>query len=112
MNDVPRHLCTVSRDIGWTPDGRDVFAKALAISRGAMPDGLALQTHVVAEGNRISSRSAWDGIVTDNDRAADFTAHDFFRVDEDGRIAEHWETVDWVRLYQSFGMLPDDVRDA
>jgi len=96
---------------GWTPDGRDVFAKALAISRGAMPDGLALQTHVIAEGNRISSRSVWDGTVTGNGRAADFTAHDFFRIDEDGRIAEHWETVDWVRLYQSFGMLPDDVRD-
>ena len=25
---------------------------------------------------------------------------------------EHWESVDWVRVYQSFGLLPDDVRDA
>ena len=30
----------------------------------------------------------------------------------DGLIAEHWESVDWVRVYQSFGLLPDDVRDA
>jgi hypothetical protein len=36
---------------------------------------------------------------------------DFFRI-EDGLIAEHWESVDWVRAYQSFGLLPDDVRDA
>ena len=35
----------------------------------------------------------------------------FFRV-EDGLIAEHWETVDWVRVYQSFGLLSDDVKDS
>lgn len=55
--------------------------------------------------------NADDSDGTDGARAADFTAHDFFRIDEDGRIAEHWETVDWVPLNQSFGMLPDDVRD-
>jgi predicted ester cyclase len=96
---------------GWTPDGRDDFASAIAISRGAMPDGRALQTHVVAENNRIASRSVWDGTITQSGRAADFTTQDFFRI-EDGLIAEHWESVDWVRTYQSFGLLPDDVTDA
>src|ERR1700730_14213749 len=42
---------------GWTPDGRAAFASAIAISRGAMPAGRALQTHMVAENNRLASRS-------------------------------------------------------
>jgi len=31
---------------------------------------------------------------------------------EDGLIAEHWESVDWVRVCQSFGLLPDQIKDA
>jgi predicted ester cyclase len=96
---------------GWTPDGRTAFASALVISRGAIPDGRAVQTHMVAENNRVASRSLWDGIVTQNGRAADFTTLDFFRI-EDGLIAEHWESVDWVRAYQDFGLLSEEVRDA
>lgn len=53
----------------------------------------------------------WDGTITASGRPADFTTLDFFRI-EDGLIAEHWESVDWIRGYQSFGLLPDDVRDA
>jgi predicted ester cyclase len=95
---------------GWTPDGRDAFASAIAVSRGAMPDGLALQTHIVAEKNRTASRSVWDGTIAGSGRAADFTTLDFFLID-DGLIVEHWETTDWVRAYQSFGLLPEDLRD-
>ncbi|HEV2252503.1 MAG TPA: ester cyclase [Streptosporangiaceae bacterium] len=96
---------------GWTPDGRSAFASALAISRGAMPDGRALQTHIVAENNRLASRSVWDGTITQSGRPVDFTSLDFFRI-EDGLIAEHWETVDWIRVYQSFGLLSDQVKDG
>jgi predicted ester cyclase len=96
---------------GWTPDGRAAFASALVISRGAMPDGRALQTHMIAENNRVASRSVWDGTITQTGKPADFTTLDFFRIEE-GVIAEHWESVDWVRAYQSFGLLSDDVKDA
>jgi predicted ester cyclase len=96
---------------GWTPDGRDAFASALMINRGAMPDGRAVQTHMVAENNRVASRSVWDGTITASGQPADFTTLDFFRVN-DGVIAEHWESVDWVRAYQSFGLLSDEVNDA
>jgi predicted ester cyclase len=96
---------------GWTPDGRAAFASALVISRGAMPDGRALQTHVVAENNRVASRSVWDGTITQSGRPVDFTTLDFFRI-EDGVVAEHWESVDWVRAYQSFGLLSDEVKDG
>ena len=96
---------------GWTPDGRSAFSSALAISRGAMPDGRAIQTHMVAESNRVASRSVWDGTVAASGRPADFTTLDFFRI-EDGLIAEHWESVDWVRAYQSFGLLSDQINDG
>jgi predicted SnoaL-like aldol condensation-catalyzing enzyme len=96
---------------GWTPDGRAAFASALAISRGAMPDGRALQTHMVAENNRVASRSVWDGTLAGNGQPADFTTLDFFRI-ENGLIAEHWESVDWVRAYQDFGLLASDVKDS
>jgi predicted ester cyclase len=108
-------VATVAEDYiqnsGWTPDGRAAFASALAISRRAMPDGRALQTHMVAENNRLASRSVWDGTITQSGRQADFTSLDFFRI-EDGLIAEHWETVDWIRVYQSFGLLSDEVKDV
>ena len=84
---------------------------AWAIGRGAMPDGRALQTHVVAEKDRVASISVWDGTITESGRPVDFTSADFFRV-EDGLAAEHWDTVDYVRLYQSFGLLPDDINDV
>jgi predicted ester cyclase len=96
---------------GWTPDGRAAFESALEISRGAMPDGLAIQTHMVAENNRVASRSVWDGTIAQSGQPADFTTLDFFRI-EDGLIAEHWESVDWVRAYQSFGLLSDEVVDG
>lgn len=96
---------------GWTPGGRDAFAGALAISRGAMPDGWAPQTHMVAENNRLASLSVGDGTIAGSGRAADFTTLDFFRID-DGLIVEHWESVDWARSYQAFGLLSDDTQDT
>lgn len=102
---------TYLQNTGWTPDGRSVFGNAWAIGRGAMPDGLAIQTHVVAEGDRSASISVWDGTITESGRAVDFISADFLRI-EDGLAAEHWDTVDYVRLYQSLGLLPEDVEDA
>jgi predicted ester cyclase len=96
------------QNTGWTPDGRDYFGNAWAIGRGAMPDGLAVHTHVVAENDRIASLSVWDGTVTASGHEVDFASADFLRI-ENGVAAEHWDTVDYVRLYQSFGLLPDDL---
>jgi predicted ester cyclase len=95
---------------GWTPDGVEAFVSAIAINRGARPDGRAIQTQMVAENNRVASRSVWDGTVAGSSVAADFTTLDFFRI-EDGLIAEHWESVDWVRVYRDFGLLSDEVSD-
>jgi predicted ester cyclase len=96
------------QNTGWTPDGRSHFGNGWAIGRGAMPDGLAVHTHVVAENDRVASLSVWDGTVTASGQAVDFASADFLRI-ENGVAAEHWDTVDYVRLYQAFGLLPADV---
>jgi predicted ester cyclase len=103
--DVDSLAETYMQNSGWTPDGRDVFGHAWAIGRGAMPNGLAVQTHVVAENNRVGNICLWDGTITQSGSVVDFTSADFFRIN-DGLAAEHWDTVDYVRLYQSFGLLP------
>ncbi|MFD5752518.1 ester cyclase [Streptomyces sp. NPDC127033] len=95
------------QNTGWTPDGRSYFGNAWAIGRGAMADGLAVHIHVVAENDRVASISLWDGTITAAGTPVDFASADFLRV-EDGVAAEHWDTVDYVRLYQSFGLLPQD----
>jgi len=105
--DVDALAETYLQNTGWTPDGSEVFGRAWAIGRGAMPDGLAVQTHVVAEKDRVASISLWDGTITQTGSPVDFTSADFLRI-EDGVAAEHWDTVDYVRLYQSFGLLPPD----
>jgi len=96
---------------GWTPDGRAEFESAIAIARSATPDGRAVQTHMVAENNRVGSRSVWDGTLTGNGKPVDWTTLDFFRI-EDGQIAEHWESVDWISVYRSFGLLDEEVHDG
>ncbi|MFJ3307364.1 ester cyclase [Streptomyces sp. NPDC086549] len=96
------------QNTGWTPDGRQFFGNAWAIGRGAMPDGLAVQTHVVAENDRVASISVWDGTITASGTPVDFASADFLRI-ERGVAAEHWDTVDYVRLYQSFGLLPENI---
>ena len=109
-DDVDMLADSYIQNSGWTPDGRDAFASALVISHQAMPDGGAFQTHMVAENNRVASRSVWDGTSSQSGRPADFTTLDFFRIEE-GLVAEHWESVDWVSAYQSFGLLSEQVDD-
>jgi predicted ester cyclase len=105
--DVDAVAETYIQNTGWTPDGQSWFANAWAVGRGAMPDGLAVQSHVVAENDRVASITVWDGTSAQSGHPVDFISVDFFRV-EDGSAVEHWDTVDYVRLYQSFGLLPDD----
>lgn len=109
--DVDAVAETYIQNTGWTPDGRSAFANAWTIGRSAMPDGRAVQTYVVAENDRVASISLWDGTITQSGRPVDFTSADFFRI-EDGLAAEHWDTVDYVRLYQAFGLLPDGIDDV
>jgi predicted SnoaL-like aldol condensation-catalyzing enzyme len=70
-----------------------------------MPDGLAVHTLVVAENDRVASISHRDGTIAQAGTAVDFQSADFLRI-EDGVAAEHWDTVDYISLYKSFGLLP------
>jgi predicted ester cyclase len=103
--DVDALADTYLQNTGWTPDGSDMFGHAWAVGRGAMPDGRAVQTQVIAENDRVASITLWDGTITGSGSAVDFTSADFFRI-ENGLAAEHWDTVDYIRLYKSFGLLP------
>jgi hypothetical protein len=53
----------------------------------------------------VAIAGAGSGLGKDG-RPADFTSPDCFRI-ENGIAAEHSDTVDYVRLYQSFGLLPE-----
>jgi predicted ester cyclase len=96
-----------SRATACTPHGREYVGRGWAVGRAAMPGGLAVQTHVVAEKDRVASMSVWDGTVTASGHAVDFASADFLRIN--GVAAEHWDTVDYVRLYQAFGLLPQHL---
>ena len=85
-----------------------MFGKAWSVGRGAMPDGRAVQTLVVAEKDCVASISAWDGTVTGSGNAVDLQSADFLRIEE-GVAVEHWDTVDYVRPYKAFGLLPADA---
>ncbi len=70
------------------------------------PAAKGVQTLLVAENDRVASISNWDGTVAASKRVVDFQSADFLRI-EDGVAAEHWDTVDYIRLYQAFGLLPE-----
>ncbi len=96
------------QNTGWTPDGREHFVNGWVVGRAAMPDGRVMQTHIVAERDRTASISVWDGTVTQTGRPADFLSGDFLRI-EDDELAEHWDTVEYTRLYYALGLLPEIV---
>jgi hypothetical protein len=64
------------QNTGWTPDARSYFGNTWAIGRAAMPHGLAVQTHVVAENDRVASITLWDGTVTASGQSVDFASAD------------------------------------
>jgi hypothetical protein len=53
----------------------------------------------------------WDGIAARTADRPTSRRSTFFRIDKDGQLAEHRDRIDWVRVYRSFGMLPDDIQD-
>jgi hypothetical protein len=54
----------------------------------------------------VASSRVWDGTVTASGQAVDFTAADFIRI-EDGVVAQHWDAMDYVPIYQSFSLLAE-----
>ena len=83
---------------------------------------LRFQVHenigVLVEGDLVALRTIITGTHTGDyagiaptGNPIQTSASHVFRVRGDQR-AEHWETVDWVRVYQSFGLLSDEVKDS
>jgi hypothetical protein len=57
---------------------------------------------------RERSLSVWDGTLIGAGTSVDFQSADFIRV-VDHKTAEHWDTINAVRMYESFGLLPSDA---
>jgi predicted SnoaL-like aldol condensation-catalyzing enzyme len=56
----------------------------------------------------MECRPVWDGTITASGQAVDFASADFLCI-ENGVAAEHWDTVDYVRMYEAFGLLPQPL---
>ena len=86
------------------------MSQALAATDGEATDAASSSVRTSKPPSTVTS-DLWDGIVSQNGRSAAFTLLDFIRIDEDGQLAEHRDSIDWVRVYRSFGMLPDTIHD-
>ncbi len=78
---------------------RDAFASVLAIRRGAMSGGRAIQTHMVAENDRVASRSVRDGTVAGSGRAPDSRTLDLSRIG-DGSVSGYRSYMDIYPVYE------------
>jgi ketosteroid isomerase-like protein len=78
---------------------RDAFASVLAIRPGAMPGGRAIHTHMVAENDRVASRSVRDGTVAVSGQAPDFRTLDLSRIG-DGSVSRYRFYIDIYPVHE------------
>ncbi|MFI5874586.1 ester cyclase [Streptomyces sp. NPDC051445] len=86
------------------PDGLEAFKAFFADNIAAFPDLVTTVDHIVAAGDRVMVFVTWTGTLTGawsgggpSDRPLRMRTCDQFRI-EDGKVAEHWEVVDYLAL--------------
>lgn len=94
------------------PPGRTGYRAFFAPLLAAFPDWRGTVHDLIAEGDKVVARTAWQGThqgdllgIPATGRQVDYTAIDIFRI-ADGRIAEHWDQVDNLTMLQQLGLLP------
>ncbi|HEX7022757.1 MAG TPA: ester cyclase [Trueperaceae bacterium] len=98
------------------PDGDTAGVRAFSDSLEALqrtvPDQRITEDHVIAEGDRVATRVSIVGShlgsyagETPTGKHLRWTALYIYRLDEKGRIAELWQDVDRLGLYQQLGLL-------
>ncbi|MEV0637653.1 ester cyclase [Streptomyces sp. NPDC050619] len=99
------------QNTGRAPDGASHFNEEFVGFRKVFQKGRAYQVQIVAERDRVITRSRWDGChlgelgpLPATGRAVDFTTADTFRF-EDGVIVEHWDTTDFLAMLGSLGVI-------
>jgi len=100
-----------TRATSRTPAGRPTPRAATSALGSARSDarGGAFQTTWSPRTNKVASRSVWTGTIA---QTAKRRLHDarLFRIENGLRGA--LESVDWVGVYQNFGLLSKEVNDV
>ncbi|TDB86228.1 hypothetical protein E1264_18595 [Actinomadura sp. KC216] len=84
------------------------FTKHLATLTSLFPDLRMEIDHLIAQNDRVMVFGTWTGHQAGTRRPLRFTRADLFQV-RDGRIAEHWDVVDYAPLTE-FGYEPPSQR--
>lgn len=94
------------------PPTRETAIQFLTILRGAFPDLHYAIEDVIAEGDRVVQRSTASGTMKGEflgmpatGKSASWTEVHIVRV-KDGKIVEHWATVDQLGMLQQLGLAP------
>jgi predicted ester cyclase len=100
------------QNTGRAPDGASHFTEEFVGFRQVFQHGRAHQVQILAERDRVITRSRWDGEhlgaigpIEPTGHPVDFTTADTFRF-EDGLIAEHWDTTDFMAMLTSLDLVP------
>ena len=99
----------------WLPDGtrlgRDEYRDAVLASHQAFPDLAVEVLDQLAEGDKVATRWRASGThrgpfagIAATDRAVTITAMHLHRI-ADGKLTEHWEEIDLLRLMRQLGVL-------
>jgi predicted SnoaL-like aldol condensation-catalyzing enzyme len=101
--DVIQHTPTVGQGLaGFTAFYRDVFFPAF-------PDVRAQITSLIAQNDRVATYATWTGHHAATGRPLTLYTADIYRF-EQGRIAEHWDVIDYSGL-DDFGVpVPDQMQ--
>lgn len=88
------------------PDGLEAVQDGFRMFATSFPDLRATVEGVAADGDQVVIRVTWRGThrgefmgVPATGKEAEWGSMDWWRV-EDGRLAEHWDQVDWAGLLQ------------
>jgi steroid delta-isomerase-like uncharacterized protein len=94
------------------PDGLEGAKAIFAMIRAGFPDHDAVIHDQVAEGDKVVTRKSFTGThegeflgVPPTGRRVTINVIDIVRV-QDGRIVEHWNTVDLLGALQQMGAVP------
>ncbi len=103
--DVTQHTPTVGQGLaGFTAFYRDVFFPAF-------PDVRARITSLVAQNDRVATYATWTGTNAVTGRPLTLHTADIYRF-ERGRIAEHWDVIDYSGLDDHGVPVPDQMQPA
>ena len=94
------------------PTGREGAKQFAAMMRSAFPDLHLTIEDMIAEGDKVVVRGTWNGThegqfmgIAASGRRVRVSQIDITRC-ADGRMVEHWEQFDALRLMQQLGVVP------